>query len=65
MMVGRAVNLTVDKAPAKPQETTFQVKDLTVIDAAAASTLSTASASTSRAARSSPSPASRATARPS
>ena len=31
MMVGRAVNLTLDKAPAKPQETTFQVKDLTVI----------------------------------
>ena len=31
LMVGRAVNLTLDKAPAKPQETTFQVKDLTVI----------------------------------
>ncbi|MBT2538018.1 ABC transporter ATP-binding protein [Arthrobacter sp. ISL-69] len=31
MMVGRAVSLTLDKAPAKPQETTFQVKDLTVI----------------------------------
>ncbi|HEX9086212.1 MAG TPA: ATP-binding cassette domain-containing protein [Arthrobacter sp.] len=31
MMVGRAVNLTLDKAPAKPQETTFEVKDLTVI----------------------------------
>ncbi|MGO4121622.1 ABC transporter ATP-binding protein [Arthrobacter sp. YAF16] len=31
MMVGRAVNLTLDKAPARPQETTFQVKDLTVI----------------------------------
>lgn len=31
MMVGRAVSLTLDKAPANPQETTFQVKDLTVI----------------------------------
>ncbi len=31
MMVGRAVNLTLDKAPANPQERTFQVKDLTVI----------------------------------
>jgi len=31
MMVGRAVNLTLDKAPAKPQETTFQVKDLTEV----------------------------------
>lgn len=31
MMVGRAVSLTLDKAPAKPQEKTFQVKDLTVI----------------------------------
>ncbi len=31
MMVGRAVNLTLDKAPAQPQETTFQVRDLTVI----------------------------------
>ncbi|WP_354187033.1 ABC transporter ATP-binding protein [Arthrobacter sp. UYCu712] len=31
MMVGRAVSLTLDKAPAKPQETTFEVKDLTVI----------------------------------
>jgi general nucleoside transport system ATP-binding protein len=31
MMVGRAVSLTLDKAPAQPQETTFQVKDLTVI----------------------------------
>jgi general nucleoside transport system ATP-binding protein len=31
LMVGRAVNLTLDKAPAKPAETTFEVKDLTVI----------------------------------
>ncbi|MCU1540351.1 MAG: heme transporter ATP-binding protein [Arthrobacter sp.] len=31
MMVGRAVSLTLDKAPAKPQEKTFQVQDLTVI----------------------------------
>lgn len=31
MMVGRAVSLTLDKAPAKPQEKTFQVTDLTVI----------------------------------
>lgn len=31
MMVGRAVSLTLDKAPATPQETTFEVKDLTVI----------------------------------
>ncbi len=31
MMVGRAVSLTLDKAPAQPQETTFEVKDLTVI----------------------------------
>jgi ABC-type uncharacterized transport system ATPase subunit len=31
MMVGRAVNLTLDKAPARPRETTFQVKDLTVL----------------------------------
>lgn len=31
MMVGRAVSLTLDKAPANPQETTFEVKDLTVI----------------------------------
>ncbi|WP_326967960.1 ABC transporter ATP-binding protein [Arthrobacter sp. CG_A4] len=31
MMVGRAVNLTLDKAPAQPQEKTFQVQDLTVI----------------------------------
>lgn len=31
MMVGRAVSLTLDKEPAQPQETTFEVKDLTVI----------------------------------
>lgn len=31
MMVGRAVNLTLDKAPAQPQETTFEIKDLKVI----------------------------------
>jgi ABC-type uncharacterized transport system ATPase subunit len=31
MMVGRAVSLTLDKAPAKPQEKTFQVSNLTVI----------------------------------
>ncbi|MEN3344160.1 MAG: ral nucleoside transport system ATP-binding protein [Arthrobacter sp.] len=31
MMVGRAVNLTLDKAPARPKEKTFQVKDLTVV----------------------------------
>ena len=31
MMVGRAVSLTLDKAPAQPQETTFEVKGLTVI----------------------------------
>ncbi len=31
MMVGRAVSLTLDKAPAKPMEKTFKVKDLTVI----------------------------------
>ena len=31
MMVGRAVSLTLDKAPAKPQETTFEVTNLTVI----------------------------------
>jgi ABC-type uncharacterized transport system ATPase subunit len=31
LMVGRAVNLTLDKAPARPRETTFQVKDLTVL----------------------------------
>jgi ABC-type uncharacterized transport system ATPase subunit len=31
MMVGRAVSLTLDKAPATPQETTFRVQDLTVI----------------------------------
>lgn len=31
MMVGRSVSLTLDKDPARPQETTFEVKDLTVI----------------------------------
>lgn len=31
MMVGRAVSLKLEKAPAKPQEKTFQVKDLTII----------------------------------
>ncbi|MFC9771634.1 MULTISPECIES: ABC transporter ATP-binding protein [unclassified Pseudarthrobacter] len=31
MMVGRAVSLTLEKAPAKPQEKTFEVRDLTVI----------------------------------
>ena len=31
MMVGRAVSLTLDKAPANPQETTFEVNNLTVI----------------------------------
>ncbi|WP_258060792.1 ABC transporter ATP-binding protein [Arthrobacter sp. 4R501] len=31
MMVGRAVSLTLEKAPASPKEKTFQVKDLTVI----------------------------------
>lgn len=31
MMVGRSVSLTLDKEPAQPQETTFEVKDLTVI----------------------------------
>ncbi len=31
MMVGRAVSLTLEKAPATPKEKTFQVKDLTVI----------------------------------
>ncbi len=30
LMVGRAVSLTLDKAPATPGEVTFQVKDLTV-----------------------------------
>ena len=65
LMVGRAVDLALDKAPAEPGGASLQVSDLTVIDAAAASTSSTASTSTSRAARSSPSPACRATARPS
>ncbi len=32
MMVGRAVSLTVDKAPAQPKATTFKVKDVKVID---------------------------------
>ncbi|HEY9356643.1 MAG TPA: ABC transporter ATP-binding protein [Arthrobacter sp.] len=31
LMVGRAVSLTLDKAPAKPQEKTFQVNGLTVV----------------------------------
>ena len=31
MMVGRAVSLTLNKAPAQPQETTFEVTNLTVI----------------------------------
>ncbi|WP_369046882.1 ABC transporter ATP-binding protein [Sinomonas sp. P10A9] len=31
MMVGRPVSLTLDKAPAQPQETTFSVRDLTVV----------------------------------
>jgi ABC-type uncharacterized transport system ATPase subunit len=31
MMVGRAVSLTLDKAPAQPKEKTFEVRDLTVI----------------------------------
>lgn len=31
MMVGRSVSLTLDKEPARPQETTFEVRDLTVI----------------------------------
>jgi simple sugar transport system ATP-binding protein len=31
MMVGRAVSLNLDKAPATPQEKTFEVRDLTVI----------------------------------
>ncbi|MGG5171932.1 ABC transporter ATP-binding protein [Pseudarthrobacter sp. J1738] len=31
LMVGRAVNLTLDKAPAQPKETTFKVKDLVVV----------------------------------
>lgn len=31
MMVGRAVSLTLNKAPAQPQETTFEVRNLTVI----------------------------------
>ncbi len=33
MMVGRAVSLSLGKAPAVPGETTVQVKDLTVLDA--------------------------------
>ncbi len=32
MMVGRAVSLTVDKAPAQPQATTFKAMDVKVID---------------------------------
>ena len=32
MMVGRAVSLTVDKAPAAPKKATFAVSDLTVLD---------------------------------
>jgi simple sugar transport system ATP-binding protein len=31
MMVGRAVSLTLDKEPARPEETTFEVRNLTVI----------------------------------
>ena len=31
MMVGRAVSLTLDKAPAQPKEKTFEVRNLTVI----------------------------------
>ena len=31
MMVGRAVSLNLDKAPAQPKEKTFEVRDLTVI----------------------------------
>ncbi|MDJ0319583.1 ABC transporter ATP-binding protein [Pseudarthrobacter sp. PS3-L1] len=31
MMVGRSVSLTLNKAPANPQETTFEVRDLTVV----------------------------------
>lgn len=34
LMVGRSVDLGVDKAPAEPGETTFSVKNLTVVDAA-------------------------------
>ena len=34
MMVGRAVDLRVAKEPANPSEVTFEIKDLTVIDAA-------------------------------
>jgi simple sugar transport system ATP-binding protein len=32
LMVGRAVSLTVDRAPADPQEATFSVEELTVVD---------------------------------
>ncbi|MHB1288020.1 ATP-binding cassette domain-containing protein, partial [Georgenia sp.] len=34
LMVGRSVNLGVEKAPAQPAEDSFVVKDLTVLDAA-------------------------------
>ncbi|MDM7855699.1 ABC transporter ATP-binding protein [Cellulomonas alba] len=34
MMVGRAVSLSLGKAPAQPGDTTFEVRNLTVLDAA-------------------------------
>lgn len=34
LMVGRAVSLTTEKAPAKPGDATFQVRDLVVLDIA-------------------------------
>ncbi|GIG40367.1 ABC transporter ATP-binding protein [Cellulomonas phragmiteti] len=36
LMVGRSVSLAVDKAPATPGDPTFQVRNLTVLDATAA-----------------------------
>ena len=63
-MVGRAVDLVVDKEPAQPGAAVLEVRGLTVIDERGAPRRWTGSISRSASARSSPSPASRAMARP-
>ena len=65
LMVGRSVELTVQRTPSEGGETGLDVAALTVLDANGQSWSSTTSRSPCAAARSSPSRACRATARPS
>ncbi len=65
LMVGRAVDLTVDKQEQEPGEVRLSVRGLTLVEDVRRDDRSTAWTSTSAAARSSRWPVSRATARPS